>query len=51
MKEEFDFSRGIRGKFYRPDTTLNLPVYLDNEVRIYLHECARSKGIDYRAAG
>ncbi|NOT11918.1 MAG: hypothetical protein HOP23_08815 [Methylococcaceae bacterium] len=46
MKEEYDFSKGIRGKFYRSDNTLNLPVYLDNEVRIYLQECARSKGID-----
>lgn len=46
MKEEYDFSRGMRGKFYHPDNPLNLPVYLDNEVRIYLQECARSKGID-----
>ena len=32
--------------FIAPDTTLSLPVYLDSEVRIYLQECARSKGID-----
>ena len=46
MKEEYDFSKGIRGRFYRPNTKLNLPVYLDNEVRVYLQECARSKGIE-----
>ena len=46
MKEEYDFSKGTRGKFYRPNTTLNLPVYLDNEVRIYLQECAQSKGVE-----
>jgi hypothetical protein len=46
MKEEYDFSKGIRGKFYRPNATLNLPVYLDNEVRTYLQECARSKGVE-----
>lgn len=46
MKEEYDFSKGVRGKFYRPNAILNLPVYLDNEVRIYLQECARSKGVE-----
>jgi hypothetical protein len=46
MKDEYDFSKGVRGKFYRPNATLNLPVYLDNEVRIYLQECAHSKGVE-----
>jgi len=32
MKREYDFSKGIRGKFYRPDTQLQLPVYLDEDV-------------------
>ena len=32
MREEYDFSRAERGKFYRPDTKLNLPVYLEDEV-------------------
>ncbi|MBO9369805.1 MAG: hypothetical protein J7575_01750 [Chloroflexi bacterium] len=32
MKREYDFSKGIRGKFYRPDVQLQLPVYLDEDV-------------------
>ena len=46
MKEEYDFSRGIRGKFYRPGATLNLPVYLDDDVLDYLSAKARAKGIE-----
>ena len=32
MKSEYDFSKGERGKFYRPDVELNIPVYLDSDV-------------------
>jgi hypothetical protein len=32
QKREYDFSKGIRGKFYRPDVQLQLPVYLDEDV-------------------
>ena len=32
MKEEYDFSKGERGKFFRNDIKLNLPVYLDDDV-------------------
>jgi hypothetical protein len=35
MKKEYDFSRGERGKFYRPDIQLNLPVYLEPDLRKY----------------
>ena len=33
MKEEYDFSKGERGKFFRNDIKLNLPVYLDDAYR------------------
>lgn len=46
MKEEYDFSKSIRGKFYRPNTTLNLLVYLDNKVRIYCQACVQAKSVD-----
>lgn len=46
MKEEYDFAKGVRGKFYRPGATLQLPVYLDDEVLIYLKERAMSKGVE-----
>jgi len=32
MKKEYDFSKGERGKFFRPDAELNIPVYLEPDV-------------------
>lgn len=46
MKPEYDFSKGERGKFYRPDAKFNIPVYLDKEVLAYLSERAKSKGVE-----
>ena len=46
MKEEYDFSRGKRGKFFKENAKLNLPVYLDEEVQAYLQERAKSKGVE-----
>ena len=46
MEEEYDFSKGERGKFFRKNAKLNLPVYLDEEVQDYLQERARSKGVE-----
>ncbi|MCB2262527.1 MAG: hypothetical protein LGR52_06245 [Candidatus Thiosymbion ectosymbiont of Robbea hypermnestra] len=46
MKREYDFSNGERGKFFRENAKLNLPVYLDEEVQRYLQERAESKGVD-----
>ena len=45
MKQEYDFSKGVRGKFYRPDAQFNLPVYLDADVQAYLAAKAAQKGI------
>ena len=46
MKEEYDFSKGERGKFYRPDIKLNLPIYLDDEIIAFIEEIANKKGVD-----
>jgi hypothetical protein len=46
MKQEYDFSKGVRGKFFRQNAKLNLPVYLDDEVQSYLQERAKSKGVE-----
>ena len=35
MKKEYDFSKGERGKFFRPGAKLNLPVYLEPDLRNY----------------
>lgn len=46
MKKEYDFSKGFRGKFYRPRARLNLPVYLDAEALVFVQRIARKKGMD-----
>ena len=46
MKDHYDFSKAERGKFYRPDATVRLPVYLDERVQQYLAERAQAKGIE-----
>jgi len=33
MKEEYDFTNAEQGKFYRPIEELDIPIYLDKEVR------------------
>jgi predicted DNA-binding transcriptional regulator AlpA len=46
MPEEIDFTGATRGKFYREGAVLNLPVYLDAEVRDWIAERAKAKGIE-----
>jgi hypothetical protein len=46
MQNEYDFSNGQRGKFFRKDATLELPIYLDPQVRDYLAARAKAKGIE-----
>ena len=46
MKREYDFSQGERGKFFREDVKLSLPVYLDEEVQDYFRERAAAKGLE-----
>jgi hypothetical protein len=45
MKPEYDFSKGERGKFFRPGAELRLPIYLDIDVYTYLAERAAEKGV------
>jgi hypothetical protein len=42
---EVDFTGDERGKFYRPNTRLNLPVYLEADVQVYLAALAARKGV------
>ena len=46
MRKEYDFSKGERGKFYRPDMKLNIPIYLDEEVLAFVEKIASKKGLD-----
>jgi len=50
MKKEYDFSKGERGKFYRPDVRLNLPIYLDDDVAEFVQKYARRKKVDAQTA-
>lgn len=46
MKDEYDFSRGRRGKFYRPNVKFNMPVYLDADVFDYPSTLAKAKSVE-----
>lgn len=43
VKKEYDFSKGERGKFFRPDVELNIPVYLEPQVAEAVREHARKR--------
>ena len=49
MKKEYDFSKGQRGKFHRPDAALNFPVYLDEDVRKFVADIAQKRQRDVSA--
>jgi hypothetical protein len=33
MKKHYDFSKAVQGKLYRPAKQLQIPIYLDDDVR------------------
>jgi len=43
MKDEYDFSQGVRGKFYREDANFNLPIYLDTELQNFITKIAKEQ--------
>jgi hypothetical protein len=45
MRDEYDFSKGVRGKFHRAGAELKFPVYLDREVQDYLTRRAAQHGV------
>lgn len=49
MRDEYDFSKAQRGKFYRPDAEVQLPVYLDQSIQSRLSELAQHKGVGLSA--
>lgn len=46
MRDEYDFSKGERGKFHHPNAKASLPVYLETEVLDYFFERAKAKGVE-----
>ena len=41
MKKEYDFSKGVRGKVYRPDAEFSISVYLEPDVAEIVRRRAR----------
>jgi len=46
MKKEYDFSKGVRGEFYRRRVKLNLLVDLDDEVFLFVQDVASKRKAD-----
>jgi uncharacterized DUF497 family protein len=44
MKREYDFSKAVRGKFYRKGAELRLPIYLDVKLQKQLERLAEKNG-------
>ncbi len=44
MKRKYDFSKAVRGKFYREGAELRLPIYLDTRLQSQLEKIAQKKG-------
>jgi cytidylate kinase len=44
MKQEYDFSKAERGKFYRKGAALRLPIYLEAKLQSQLERIAQKKG-------
>lgn len=46
MKNEYDLANAERGKFYRPDVTLNIPLYLEADNMAFVEQIAAKKQVD-----
>jgi hypothetical protein len=46
MKKYYDFSKGERGKFFKKDVELRVPVYLDAESIEFVSAIARKRRKD-----
>jgi len=47
MKKEYDFSKAEQGKFYRPITELEIPIYLNKEVKTFFIKRASDKKLEF----
>ena len=46
MKEQYDFSKGERGKFYNPNAVFSFPVYLEPDVNDFMSKLAEEQDVD-----
>ena len=47
MKDEYDFTNAEQGKFYRPIEELDIPIYLDDEVKNFFFKNLKEKVSDF----
>ena len=47
MKKEYDFTDAEQGKFYRPIEELDIPIYLDKEVKNFFIKNLKNKSNDF----
>ncbi|MBC8384782.1 MAG: hypothetical protein H8E57_04610 [Candidatus Cloacimonetes bacterium] len=47
MKKEYDFTDAEQGKFYRPIGELDIPIYLNKEVKDYFIKNIQSKDVNF----
>ncbi|MCK5854484.1 MAG: hypothetical protein KAG56_04630 [Sulfurovaceae bacterium] len=47
MKEEYDFTNAEQGKFYVPIEELDIPIYLDEEVKRFFLKKLKNKDVDF----
>jgi uncharacterized protein (DUF4415 family) len=47
LKNEYDFSKGVRGRFYRPKK-VSTSMRLDNDILLYLKKIASEKKVGYQ---
>jgi len=45
MKKQYDFSKGIKGKFYIPKDEIELPIYLNRDNQEYYMKLAKKKRV------
>jgi len=43
MKKEYDFTNAEQGKFYRPIDELEIPIYLDKDIRTFFIDKMKEK--------
>ena len=51
MKKEYDFTNAEQGKFYRPLNELDIPIYLDNDVKAFFMQKLKNVDKDFSLNG
>jgi len=47
MKKEYDFTDAEQGKFYRPIEELDIPIYLDKEIKDFFMKTIQKKDSNF----